>query len=144
MKKYLHPGYIIIIILLLIIAIGSWYFIFRNKTNNSQTSNVSNYSAVFLVNGQVYFGKLGKTSTDYTVLTDIYYLQVDQSIQPATKKTTDQQQISLVKLGDEIHGPKDEMKINKEQILFIEDLKEDGQVVKTIKAYKEGKQSPAL
>lgn len=136
MKKYLHPGYIIIIILLLIIISGAWYFVFGGNNRTSSTTDVKNYSAVFLVNGQVYFGKLGKSSSDYTVLTDIYYLQVNEQIQPATKQT-DQTKISLVKLGDEIHGPKDQMKINKAQILFIEDLKEDGQVAKTIKTYKE-------
>ena len=132
------PGYIIIFVLLLIIIVGGWYFIFSGKANRPQKNEAAaeSYSAVFLVNGQVYFGKLDKTAVDYTVLTDIYYLQVDQPIQPAQTKTTDQPQISLIKLGDEIHGPKDEMKINKNQILFIEDLKDDGQVVKTIKAHK--------
>lgn len=138
MKNLLRPGYIIIFILLLVIIIGGWYFIFSGKFERSQKNETvpESYSAVFLVNGQVYFGKLDKTAVDYTVLTDVYYLQVDQPIQPAQTKTTDQPQISLVKLGDEIHGPKDEMKINKNQILFIEDLKDNGQVVKMIKAHK--------
>lgn len=138
MRSLLRPGYIIIFILLAIIIIGGWYFIFSGKADHPQKNETvsESYSAVFLVNGQVYFGKLDKTAVDYTVLTDIYYLQVDQPIQPAQTKTTEQPQISLIKLGDEIHGPKDEMKINKNQILFIEDLKDDGQVVKTIKAHK--------
>ncbi len=138
MKISSRRGKLVIIALLAIIVVGSGYLIIRNQTDDSQKDNVGNdnYSAVFLVNGQVYFGKLNKLDTDYTVLTDIYYLQVDQPIQPAQTKATDQPQISLVKLGDEIHGPKDEMKINKNQILFIEDLKEDGQVVKTIRARK--------
>jgi hypothetical protein len=42
----------------------------------------------------------------------------------------------LVKLGNELHGPVDEMHISKAQILFYEDLKTDGQVVKAIQAYK--------
>jgi len=138
MKFFLRPGYIIIFVLLAIIIVGGWYFIFSGKavTPEKKATKTENYSAVFLVNGQVYFGKIDDTISNYTVLTDIYYLQVDQPIQPAQTNITDQPQISLIKLGDEIHGPKDEMKINKDQVLFIEDLKEDGQVVKAIKAHK--------
>lgn len=138
MKYILRPRYIILIIVLVVVIAGSWYLFFGRQARNSLKSNIVNdgYSAIFLVNGQVYFGKLGKPETDYTVLTEIYYLQVDQPIQPAQTKTSDQPQISLVKLGDEIHGPKDEMKINKGQILFIEDLKSDGRVVKAIEARK--------
>lgn len=142
MKFFLRPGYIIIFILLAIIIVGGWYFLFSGKAScspkSAQKSETKNnaYSAVFLINGQVYFGKLDETATDYTVLTEVYYLQVDQPIQPAQTKTADQPQISLIKLGDEIHSPEDEMRINKDQILFIENLKDDGQVVKSIKAHK--------
>jgi hypothetical protein len=34
----------------------------------------------------------------------------------------------------------DEMHINRDQILFIEDLKEDGRVVQAIKDYESGQQ----
>ena len=46
--------------------------------------------------------------------------------------------VSLVKLGDELHGPADKMEINRDQILFIEDLKPNSQVVMAIKNYKTG------
>jgi hypothetical protein len=69
-------------------------------------------------------------------LTDIYYLQVGpqqgSATAPNQPSTTPQQQISLVKLGNELHGPVDEMHISRAQILFYEDLKTDGQVVTAI------------
>jgi hypothetical protein len=45
--------------------------------------------------------------------------------------------ISLVKLGCELHGPEDEMLINRSQIVFWENLKEDGQVTQAVAEYIE-------
>jgi len=97
------------------------------------------YQAVFLTNNQVYFGKLSSPKSDYPVLRDIFYLQVTQTLQPqdpSVPPPVGGQQIQLVKLGNELHGPMDEMKINKDQILFIEDLKLGSQVVQAIEAFK--------
>lgn len=93
------------------------------------------YQAVFLSNNQVYFGKLYNANSGYPTLRDIYYLQVTQVLQPKDPKTPSQQ-INLVKLGGELHGPEDEMSINKAHILFFEDLKSDSQVVAAINDYK--------
>ena len=45
-------------------------------------------------------------------------------------------QISLIKLGNELHGPTDEMRITRSHILFIEDLKNDSAVVLAIKTFR--------
>jgi len=94
-------------------------------------SGADTYQAVFLTNNQVYFGKLAKQNSQYPVLTDIYYLRVTQPLQPSQPNPN----ISLIKLGDELHGPADKMEINRDQILFVEDLKPDSQVVTAIKDY---------
>lgn len=99
------------------------------------------YQAVFLVNGQVYFGKLNpaQLNSNFVTLKDVFYIQVNQPLQPVEKGKTQQPQPQLVltKLGlQEIHGPKDEMLINREQILFIEELREDSQVTQGIKQFK--------
>ena len=95
----------------------------------------SSYKAIFLTNNQVYFGKLRAQTLHNYILTDIYYLQETQGSQ--LQKVNSAQQIQLVKLGSEIHGPEDKMKINKNLILFIENLKKDSFVVKSINEYKE-------
>lgn len=95
------------------------------------------YQAVFLSNGQVYFGKLSGITKDYVKLTDIYYLQVQQRVQPAETQNNNQQpQVSLAKLGNELHGPEDVMYVSRDQVLFWENLKDDGRVVKAIKDHK--------
>lgn len=101
--------------------------------------NKDKYYAVFLDNGQVYFGHLAKYfATKNPVLYDIYYLQTEQELQSSEKKEGEQKepQFNLVKLGQELHGPKDAMLLNKEHVLFVEELKDDGQVVKAIVEHK--------
>ncbi len=87
--------------------------------------NANGYQAVFLTNQQVYFGKLKEINANFFSLTDIYYLK-----DPSGGDT------SLVKLGNELHGPKDYMYIPKGQVLFIENLKDSSQVVQAIHKYK--------
>jgi hypothetical protein len=86
--------------------------------------------AVFLSNNQVYFGKIDKESEAKMWLKNIYYIQ-----QPKPGEKADD--ISLLKLGNELHGPEDMMEINRSQILFIEKLKEDGKVAKAIQSYQQ-------
>ena len=100
-------------------------------------TNISDYSAVFLTNGQVYFGQL-KGLTDQEVdLTDIYYLQVNQASQLENPKdkaaAAPSPDIQLIKLGSELHGPNDKMRISRGQVLFTESLKNDSKVVSAIK-----------
>ena len=95
------------------------------------------YQAVFLTNGQVYFGKFSRVGSQYAVLKDIYYLQVQQAVQPKDSSTSsNSSQVSLAKLGGELHGPEDVMFINSSQVLFWENLKTDGKVAKAIADYK--------
>jgi hypothetical protein len=102
--------------------------------------NSNQYQALFLTNGQVYFGKLSQSDSKTVNLKDIYYLQVQQTVQPkpneSPEETAKNQKISLAKLGGELHGPEDSMYVDRGQVLFWENLKNDGKVVKAIKDYK--------
>ena len=136
----------VIVIVLVVLGILFRGSLFKGQTSSTgtaatdATSKPSGYQAVFLTNGQVYFGKISSAESDYVDLKDIFYLQVVtpplQGNQQGATQQAAQQQISLVKLGNELHGPVDEMHISRAQILFYEDLKTDGQVVKAITAYK--------
>jgi len=94
-----------------------------------------------LSNGQVYFGKISKNNRSEIKLKEIYYLQVTQPLQQpedGTTQTNQQGELSLVKLGSELHGPTDEMTINRNHVLFVEDIKDDSNVVQAINNYKAG------
>ena len=138
-----------IILAVVVVVIGILAVAFRGQIMSKggqpmmmQTQVGSGYQAVFLTNGQVYFGRISGPDDNYVTLKDIYYLQVVQqpplqgTPQAGQQQAQPQQSISLVKLGNELHGPVDEMHISRTQVLFYEDLKSDGQVVKAIEAYK--------
>jgi len=112
------------------LAVGVW-----KSFDTTSTIKSDQYQAVFLDNGQVYFGRLSDLNSEYVELTDIYYLQVDQQVQP-DQSSEPQQQISLAKLGNELHGPEDQMFINPDKIVFWENLKTDGQVTTAIAEYQ--------
>lgn len=121
---------------LLAISAGAW-----SMFNNRSLVDADRYQAVFLDNGQVYFGKLSSVNNEYIRLTDIFYLQVEQQIQPDQDDPNatggeENPQISLAKLGNELHGPEDEMFIVRSKVVFWENLKDDGQVVQAITSFK--------
>ncbi len=122
---------VISVLAILVLAI----FVYRATTGASSKIKGDKYQAVFLnsADGQVYFGKLKDLDSEYYELKDIYYVRVEQ-VQPNQEEQT-QQNISLAKLGNEIHGPEDVMYIRKDQVLFWENLKEEGQVVTAINDY---------
>ena len=97
------------------------------------------YQAVFLTNGQVYFGKISSMNSETVKLNDIYYLQQAADVQKQDDKETAgaQNQLTLAKLGKELHGPEDVMYIERSQMLFWENLTNDSQVVKTIQQEKD-------
>jgi len=92
------------------------------------------YQAVFLTNDQVYFGKVISMTSETITLRDVYYLK-QKNGEDTTKTDQSSQQVQLAKLGasGEVHNPDNEMRINRTQVLFWENMKDDSQVVKTIK-----------
>lgn len=135
-KKFIIP----LAIALVVIALGvcMWMFMSRSHDTLGKSINSKEYQAVFLMNGQVYFGKLTDLNSGYLKMTDVWYLQADDTKQQT--ETTGLQEtvasgndVKLVKLGSEIHGPQDEMMISRDQVLLVENLRDDGKVSSAIK-----------
>lgn len=115
---------------------------FKALTERKTTAGgeASDYSAVFLVNGQVYFGKMSTNDREY-VLRDVYYLRAQRPLQPAEEESEGgqpRQQVQLIKLGNELHGPTDEIIFTRDNVLFVERLTKDSRVVKGIEQFKAG------
>lgn len=135
-KKFKMKHILIVVSVLLVGVVLSISGLFMYQSSTNASINGGQYQAVFFTNGQVYFGKLQTLNGGYMKLTDIWYLQTPSS-SSTTKNLQDtsnqsSSEITLVKLGSEIHGPSDEMIINKDQILFFENLKKDGKVTDAI------------
>ena len=93
----------------------------------SEVIDRSAYQAVFLTNGSTYFGKVQEQGDDWFLLTDVFYLSA-----------SDESGTQLIKRGSEPQGPKEPMIVPRTQVLFIENLREDSDVVTTIKRFKSG------
>jgi len=136
-RRFKFP--LILAIIILVAVIGGLIGTSILNKNSGTAIDTSKYQAVFFTNGQVYFGKLSAVNNEYLKLTDIYYLQTQategkESNPQATSNA--QSDVQLIKLGEEIHGPEDEMVLSKQQLLFYENLKADGKVAQSIEAYK--------
>ena len=134
---------LVIVLILVVVGIVWWTGNLDRVLGGSSWTASDMYQAVFLTNDQVYFGKLTNADSQYPRLTDVFYLQVTQTLQPIgdAEASTPQQNINLIKLGGELHGPSDAMVINRDHILFFEDMKEDSQVVTAIRQYKESQEN---
>ncbi len=130
-------GIIALAAIALVLVSAALTMLWRNVSTSSAV-NTKDYQAVFLSNNMVYFGKLSNINDEYVKLTNIFYLQVQnqQSGQTQSQTSTTQPQLSLTKLGNELHGPEDSMYINKKEILFWENLKPDGKVSQAILDYQ--------
>ena len=124
----------IVLIAIIVLAVTS-----PGKKESSYIDS-SKLQAVFLNTGQVYFGNVSSLNDKYMVLTNIYYLQTSGQGQSAQANSTAGTNVSLVKLGCELHEPYDKMVINRDQITFWENLQDGGQVATAVKTFD--KQNP--
>ncbi len=107
------------------------------------TIDSGKYQAVFLSNGQVYFGKLTVVSADYMKLTSVYYLERqlttngtttddESETDTAVNPTGDNNNFQLLKYSDVLYGSEDAMVISRDDIIRYENLRPDGVVAKAI------------
>jgi len=94
------------------------------------------YQAVFLGNGQVFFGKIENAGGAHPLLRDVYYISRQQRPDGKEVKSI------LIKRGNEWHGP-DYMYINKQHIVIIEPVAPNSRVAQLIKEAHNQKPQPS-
>lgn len=123
----------------IVVLVGIVFLVkYLNTQRNGGMINNDAYSAVFLSNDQVYFGKIAKDNKSEIMMTNVYYLQInkDGTMGEDTLGALNQSRFTLIKLGQELHGPTDELFISKSQVMFREYLRDDSKVVELIKNQK--------
>jgi hypothetical protein len=110
-----------------VIALIVVWFAFTGSSNNLPKDLEGKWQAVFLTDGQVYFGRLENYNRSYASLKDVYYLKLASDLQSSSSN------LNLIRLGGEAHGPESEMFISKDKISFIENLKDTSTVVQAIR-----------
>lgn len=120
-----------------VLVVSTVALLYFGGPKESKIIDKSKFQAVFLTNGQVYFGNVTAANDQFIDLKNIYYLNVNQQVQPEQQNNDQKASVSLVKLGCELHGPADEMIINRDQVTFWENLRTDGEVTKAIDKWVE-------
>ncbi len=81
------------------------------------------YQAIFLSNGQTYFGRYIDRIGPYVKIEKAYYIQTNQAQDESTPPES-----RLIKRGNELHQPLPFVLIPRSAILFVEDLRADSPV----------------
>lgn len=126
----------LVVIIALLIGAVAWLTYSAAPASPNKYVDSSKLQAVFLNSGQVYFGHISSFNKDYLVLTNIYYLQSSNSNSNSSSSQSNQN-VSLVKLGCELHKPYDEMVVSTSQVTFWENLQGDGQVAKAVAQFQQ-------
>ena len=124
-KKSNFPVVKISIAIGVVLALAAIYFVFIRGAGFS-----NGFHAVFLDNNQVYFGRIQDKAGKYLIIFDVYYFGKDNS-------QLNNNDLVLIKLGSETHGPTNQMQILENHILYIEELSNTSQVVRAIDEHKE-------
>jgi hypothetical protein len=126
----------------LLLAAVSLYIAFSGgAVGETKKIDKGKYQAIFLNGGvtsgsvsySTYFGHISRINDKYVVLNNVYYL-TDQGSSQSGQNASPQ----LTKLGcQQLHSPYDEMVINRSQVAFWENIKDNGKVVQAIKQYQQ-------
>lgn len=140
-RKNVIPGWLrvssfILLISTATLAVAAIVFLaMGGGPNEDKYLDKNKLQAVFLNNGQIYFGKISTLNEKFARMTQIYYLRQNPVVQPEGKQQQNQSTLELVKLGCEVHGPDDEMIISREQISYWENLKNDSLMAQKVNEF---------
>jgi hypothetical protein len=114
---------LIIVVALIAAAIGR-----ATAASDPLASGISSneYQAVFLTNGQVFFGRLSVPGGDYYYLRHVYYLSSSAGTRGA------QGSLTIRKLTNDVHGPEDLVIVSRPQVLYVENLNPNGRAAQIL------------
>ncbi|MBI1908876.1 MAG: hypothetical protein HYS22_01745 [Deltaproteobacteria bacterium] len=104
--------------------------------------DASSYYSVALTNNNLFFGHIIREDGQYLYLQDVHYIQVTRPEQDPNKKEVVPPNIKLVAQVTDFQGPRDEMNLNKKQVLYYQKLRDDSPVVKAIAKEKATPKAP--
>lgn len=143
LRRALYAGVIVVVALIA-------YTVYKGTKNSSTESGTnpnaafqsnsffeSSYYGVFMDNNDVYFGRITKRDDQFVTLENTFYLRVTQ----VPQKTADGKDIALssfdlIKVGTEVHKPKDKVELQVSHIISIQELDPSSQVIGVMNNYK--------
>lgn len=139
-RKPIRKGWLIasILVALLVIAAAVWLLLGQGRANGAGI-DAGKFQTVYLMNGQIYFGKLTAINDAQYKLSNVYYLQTAAeggTNEQASTQTSAANNSQLIKLSNAVYGPDDEMVISKDQVLYFQNLNPEGRAAQLIKSSK--------
>lgn len=125
---------VIIFLLIVLVGLAGWLTWTMQSTVEEDMIDADKHQAVFLSNGQIYFGRLSSHSDRYMKLTNVFYLERqigadegDQAELPSSDNS-----FQLLKYSDVLYGSEDLMMISRDDIIRYENLSPSGVVGRAI------------
>lgn len=113
----------------LLILISALLGVYWYQHRNDQTVMGDRYQVVYLLTGQVYFGKLQNTTGEYLTLKNVYTLEDKAADAEATDNTS-----NILQVSRQVYGPEDSMAIRADQVQFWQNLRTDSKVAQAIES----------
>jgi hypothetical protein len=113
-----------IVALLILIGLGVWIGVTMSGSHETNPTGPSEYSAVYMTSGDVYFGKLHSFPKPY--LSDALYLV-------RSTNQSGQTQINLASFSSVFWAPAGKIYFNPDQVLFTAPLQNNSQIISVIK-----------
>lgn len=124
---------IAVLVALIVVLITVYFLFFRKEGGEEKIAKVSNWYAVKLVDGEIFYGQIEDMAADPIIIKNVYY-NYDQP--KGAKAAEESGNLRLVKRGKETHGPDGTMNIVRSQVLIMEPLKKDSKVLEAILNYE--------
>lgn len=123
-RRQLIAALITTVILASAIAGLYWY-----EHRNDQTVMGDRYQVVYLLTGQIYFGKLQNTGGEYLTLKNVYTLEAKAADAGAAENSS-----NILQVSKQVYGPEDSMAIRADQVQFWQNLRGDSKVAQAIES----------
>lgn len=134
--RWSRIGGVAAVVAVAVLLVGVITFVASGAKTEDGYVDTSKLQAVFLNTGQVYFGNIKTLNDKYFVLTNIYYLQTSNASGSSSSSSANSN-VTLVKLGCELHRPYDQMVINRPSVTFCENLESTGQVAQAVSKFQQ-------
>lgn len=119
------------------LAVAGWLVWSNMRTSGLAIEN-DKYQAVFLSNGNTFFGKLETVGSSQLKLSEVFYPESSATAgEDDQLENPDENTTRLIPFREHMYGPEDEMMFDRSQLVFFMNLKSDGQVSNLIKEYQD-------
>lgn len=116
-----------VVVLVVLVAVGVAIGARFASSGSGSGEQESDYTAVYLTTGDLYFGKISWWPKPH--LKDVWILNRDTSAEAAS-------QLSVVPFKGVVWGPSDDLYLNPKEIIWWTRLRSDSQIVKAVEGAK--------